>query len=76
MSDTALSPKKFGVAVYCTVCGAMKNPIGRDGGYWGNYCSMECPGYNKPPYAGSLWPGESEEEFGYPAGMSGVEVRS
>jgi hypothetical protein len=37
-----------------------------------SYCTDECPGYRQPPYAGSLWPGETEAEFGYPVGDDGT----
>jgi hypothetical protein len=30
------------------------------------YCDEECDGYNLDPKPGCLWPGETEEEFGYP----------
>lgn len=70
-----LNEKKVGVAVYCTVCKNMKNPIGRDGGCLASYCTYKCPGYDQPPFAGSLWPMEYEAEFGYPVGSHGVEVQ-
>jgi hypothetical protein len=34
-----------------------------------------CQGYDEPPHVGSLWPGESETEFGYPCGQAGTEER-
>jgi hypothetical protein len=38
---------------------------------WGNEPGG-CPGYNDDPQAGDLWPGETEEEFGYPIGPCGT----
>lgn len=68
---------KVGISVTCTVCGFMKKPIGRSGSPAAHYCRYEeCVGYKDPPYVGSLWPGETEEEFGYAVGNDGVETRS
>jgi hypothetical protein len=60
-----LDPNKVGVAVECAVCGRRKQPVGRDApmGWYG--CTFECSGYRQEPYPGSLWPGESEADFGY-----------
>jgi len=35
-------------------------------------CDFECSGYYEDPNVGDLWPGETEEEFGYPAGSDGT----
>jgi rubredoxin len=35
-------------------------------------CDGECNGYREEPYAGSLWPGETEEDFGYPISADGT----
>ena len=37
----------------------------------GSLCDWKCPGYNEEPMPGSLWPGESEADFGYPVGPYG-----
>jgi len=34
-------------------------------------CNAECAGYYIDPKVGDLWPGETEEEFGYPIGAHG-----
>ena len=69
---TELSHFKVGVAVECAVCGLTKKPIGRDLPVSLHRCTYECPGYENPPYPGSLWEGESEAEFGYPVGDRGI----
>jgi hypothetical protein len=61
---------KEGIVVMCAVCGDMKKPIGRSAPF-AHYCDDDCPGYRLPPYAGSLWPGETDEQFGYPVGLHG-----
>lgn len=63
---------RIGVAVYCTVCGNMKKPIGRSAPLEASYCEYECQGYRQWPFAGSLWPDETAEEFGYPVGKDGT----
>jgi hypothetical protein len=62
----------IGVQVQCRVCGNMKAPIGRSTpfGWYGCHPS-ECEGYRQEPYVGSLWPGETDEEFGYPVSRDG-----
>lgn len=67
---------KVGIQVICAVCGNMKKPIGRSGPLGLSYCEAKwdahgCEGYRQKPYPGSLWPGETEEEFGYPVGVDG-----
>ncbi len=38
-------------------------------------CDHECPGYLEDPLPGTLWPGESEEDFGYAInGNATIEV--
>lgn len=69
---------KVGVYVSCVVCGDMKKPVGRSGPLGASYCEPEwdghgCPGYWEEPRPGSLWPNETEEEFGYPVGPDGTE---
>ena len=57
--------KRIGSYARCAECGRNKKPRGRDSMDNG-LCDRECPGYDQPPYAGDLWPGESAEDFGYP----------
>lgn len=64
---------KRGIAVYCPVCYLMKKPIGRDASPLWTMCDRDCPGYREEPFVGSLWPGETEAEFGYPVGKDGTE---
>jgi hypothetical protein len=35
-------------------------------------CDFECKGYDLDPKVGDLWPGETEEEFGYPVRSDGT----
>ena len=75
MSD--LSKNKVGVRVDCLRCGRMKQPWGRSVPYAsvGAYCYHDsCSGWDEEPLPGSLFPGESEHEFGYPCGLNGVEI--
>ena len=66
---------KVGIAVDCTVCGLRKKPIGRSVPLWmaRSLCDWPCPGYYEAPLSGSLFPGETEEEFGYYVGPHGVK---
>lgn len=65
---------KTGIAGYCAYCGLRKKPIGRSAPMaMANYlCDFGCQGYHQDPLPGSLWPGETEEEFGFPVGTDGV----
>ena len=56
-----------GVRVECVVCGKSKRPHGRSVPMEmeRSLCSPECDGYNLDPQAGCLWPGETDDEFGY-----------
>ena len=63
---------RVGIAVYCSVCHRRKAPHGRSVPYAlaGSLCSedmaeFECEGYRQEPLPGCLWPGETEEDFGY-----------
>ena len=60
-------PKEKGVAVECAVCHRMKKPVGRSAllRMANGLCDDDCPGYRQDPQPGSLWPGETREEFGY-----------
>jgi hypothetical protein len=67
-----LDPGKVGIAVTCVVCGDRKKPVGRSAPCeWGG-CDDRCPGYRLAPFPGSLWPSESEADFGYPVGTDGT----
>lgn len=48
--------------VDCTVCHRRKPPIGRSVPVEAatGYCEHECPGHDKEPRPGHLWPGELE----------------
>lgn len=59
---------RVGVAVTCAVCGRTKKPAGRSLAptMAGSYCDgWECDGYWQDPKPGNLWPGETQEEYGY-----------
>jgi hypothetical protein len=64
---------RVGIPVKCTVCGRVKKPIGRFGGLNSSHCDGDCPGYRKQPYPGSLWPNETEDDFGYSVGDDGTK---
>ena len=64
---------KVGIYVTCAVCGDMKKPVGRSAPMGAGYCDDDCPGYRQAPFAGSLWPGETEVDFGYPIGSHGTK---
>lgn len=66
---------KIGIAVQCLTCGLRKKPIGRSAPLEmaNGLCDDECPGYREEPRPGSLWPGETEEEFGFPVGADGTK---
>ena len=66
-----LNPRKVGVVVTCVVCGRRKAPIGRAVPLEMYLCDRDCRGYYEKPHPGSLWPGESEVDFGYPVGDDG-----
>jgi hypothetical protein len=64
---------RVGIAVTCTVCGFRKKPRGRSAPLGMAHCADDCPGYEQEPHVGSLWPGETEAEFGYPVSVVGTE---
>jgi hypothetical protein len=81
-----LNPNKVGVRVWCEVCGQTKKPVGRSAPLGAYYCTPPfprtnslpgdtCPGYWLDPQPGHLWPGESEEEFGYEVPDAGTEIK-
>ena len=59
--------RRVGVAVICTVCNLRKKPVGRSAPLemCNSLCDWECTGYDEKPHAGHLWPGETQEEYGY-----------
>ena len=63
---------RTGVVVLCVVCYRMKKPVGRSAPLAGDYCDHECAGYKLDPQVGSLWPGETDEDFGYPVSDVGA----
>ncbi len=71
----ALNPRKVGVAVECVVCRNTKAPIGRSIPLGLHMCDDDCAGYRLAPHVGSLWPQESEADFGYPVQNAGTEIQ-
>ena len=68
-----LSADRIGVDVKCFVCGHSKAPVGRSVPPQDYLCNaLSCDGYYYIPVPGSLFPGESEEDFGYPVGKAGT----
>jgi hypothetical protein len=63
---------KVGIAIYCATCGNRKKPRGRSAPIGLCMCDYECKGYDQEPLVGDLWPGETEEQFGYPCGSDGT----
>lgn len=64
---------KIGLSVQCRVCGRSKAPRGRSAPIGSNYCTRAgCKGYDQEPRVGDLWPGETEEAFGYPVSADGT----
>jgi hypothetical protein len=66
------------IVVRCARCGRPKAPIGRSVpvATWNGWCTNDqCEGYSEPPFVGSLWPNETEKDFGYPVGSTGTEER-
>lgn len=76
MNET-LNALKVGISVECVECHRRKKPVGRSAPLEmaNGLCDLDCDGYGRPPFAGSLWPGESEKEFGYPVADEGTENR-
>jgi hypothetical protein len=65
---------KVGIRIECAVCGQTKQPRGRSAPLSSSYCDRDrCLGYDQPPHVGSLWPGETDEEFGFPCSDVGTE---
>lgn len=70
---TTVKPTKRGIRVECAVCGQTKCPRGRSAPLGPCYCDRDCSGYTQEPHVGSLWPGETDAEFGFPCGDVGTE---
>lgn len=65
---------RIGIRVVCARCGYTKKPIGRDASpLGGTLCDDDCEGYRLKPFPGSLWPGETSDQFGYPVGDHGTK---
>ena len=64
---------RMGIPVKCAVCGQTKKPVGRSAPFGWDSCDDRCKGYRQAPYPGSLWPGETEDDFGYPIGDAGTK---
>lgn len=64
---------RVGIAVYCGECGRSKAPRGRSVPMGASMCDSDCPGYHTDPLPGDLWPGETEEQFGYPIGSNATK---
>lgn len=65
---------KVGIAVNCPVCHRTKKPRGRSGAIGLSLCEPElCRAYYNDPKVGDLWPGETEEDFGYPISNHGIK---
>lgn len=66
---------KVGIAVTCKHCGLRKKPRGRAAALEmaNSLCDDDCDGYDLHPYPGDLWPGETEEEFGFPISANATE---
>jgi hypothetical protein len=66
---------KVGIPVHCTVCKRTKAPHGRSvpPPLHDSMCTFDqCIGYGQDPLIGDLWPGETEEEFGFPVSSAGT----
>jgi hypothetical protein len=70
-----LNPNKVGIVVRCAKCGHTKQPRGRSAPMYSSFCDgYTCDGYGQDPQVGDLWPGESEEDFGYPVRDDGTQI--
>lgn len=67
-----LNPNKIGIRVSCIVCGHIKQPVGRSAPFGATFCGSDCKGFYLEPLSGSLWPNESEADFGYPVADVGT----
>ena len=67
---------RIGIVVRCATCGNEKQPHGRSVSPLMVYCSpySGCPGYEQDPKPGCLWPGETEDDFGFIICNNGVKL--
>jgi hypothetical protein len=72
-NDIETMPTKRGIRVTCSTCRRTKQPIGRSAPLGFDYCDWECPGYRLAPFVGSLWPGETDVDFGFSCSDQGTE---
>lgn len=75
MDTPILNPRKVGIRVTCAKCGYTKKPNGRSAPICPVFCDGDCDGYWEPPHVDSLWPGESEADFGFQAQNYGVIIQ-
>ena len=73
-----MNPNKFGIVNICMVCAMEKAPRGRSipVPLSDALCTSNCAGYYADPRPGSLWPHESEADFGYPVSDAGTEIHN
>lgn len=66
MSDMT-KHNRVGVSIYCAVCHRRKKPFGRSAPIEmaNGLCDSDCSGYEEEPRVGTLWPGETCEDFGF-----------
>ena len=70
-------PVRVGIAVACTVCGQRKAPTRTVGPTRHVSVRSRLSRVSTGPLsAGSLWPGETSDEFGYPVGPDGTVERA
>lgn len=70
----SLDPRKVGIAIDCKICGWRKKPVGRSEPIGVTMCDSDCLGYYEDPRPGSLWPSETEVDFGYFVGTDGTQI--
>lgn len=76
-----MSAAKRGIHVTCVVCHRQKQPRGRSAPIGMSMCQPfhkiiephGCEGYYQKPFVGDLWPGETDEDFGYRCSDDGTE---
>lgn len=67
---------KIGISVDCLKCGQTKAPRGRSvpDMISINRCTWDkCTDYYNDPKPGDLWPGETEEDFGFPCSINATK---
>jgi hypothetical protein len=66
---------KIGIQVTCTTCMRTKAPRGRSipNAIISSMCDSNCVGFWNDPKPGDLWPGETEEDFGYPCSKNATK---